>query len=1269
MTTVPLRRWIKASKEQATALSSTYLECSLRIAISITRQIGDAESGAASHGPALLPPPFPTASLDWVDFITVCLESTGETVEWNSEALSPSERNSLTASTGSSPSDNTEELLHKIAQDAKQEGEESQIEENEWIERAESRENVDYLRVRSAQIVYVGGTNQVPTRREKRNRIYSLGLVFYELFSGGMLPPPALLISSTNDDDGTVDQGEGRGCATNNEDNAGPWVDFASAVNVSDEVGGRLPHDNVESNGCNDWYVTASIPNKRRQTPLSSVHSMSSGQSLSSPGTIPVLGKISVEYLVTKGVPRPLCDLICNMIDCVNGDFMSDDSYEDMSHVLSDLQLMLEKPSIFLHNLDVDKLSRTGLELNDIDFVRDNEYVSLQCAYQRSIEGSSEMAIITGLSGTGKSTLANRLGHYVVANGGLFLSGKFDQMQQAKPFSAVASAFNNFCDALATQEESEHARLVASKLRTALGSDLYYLAQVIPNLSQLLKENFCHQSSSHDCVNAQSRLHYLFCQFVDVIASCFEGPVTLFMDDVQWADSSSISIIGQLLKMSRSFKNKKHLFFLGCCRNDEMGSDHPFWKMVESVNVLGFKTAVVKLDVMDRDTVNQAVSMLLHLSPRLVRSLSDIVYQKTKGNPLFVSRLLRSLNREGLLRISLTRHRWEWDEEKIQSRKLPDDVANFFVQSINSLSCDVKVALSFLSCFGASTDCAVIQGLENYLQMRLTEPLNVAIDEGLVSKLGQRYYFSHDRLQEAAYSMINEQHRCQQHMNYGLALMNLSAIDLSSGNKNLFFTAVMQINLGGPSAVQGNAEQYYLISSYNLMAGKKAMEMSDFASAFAFFEQGILFLRENHWQEQYDLSLELFNLAAKCALTIKRLTRLDMICNQLLQNARSFEEDTLNISLISASALTFSKVYDSVRYCLIVLSQLGVNIPESASRDDTLNLVTQTQSLLNSIADDTLLNYQVMADFKKIMAMKFLAKLELSVLQTNPALQPFVTIKMCELSMEYGLSPMSAVGFAYFGGMVAELGDVRGGHRYTKLAKMLIEKFQSNEYAGEVIWLATEILHYIEPYQTANEYRIGGQRTAIAAGDVHWACMHKLLYSSSLPHLGVSLSVTKEAMDNACCTRDPLWAERGKHYKEKITTWKQEGSLWNFENKSFLLHAEEYYSNGDFDNAQVMYDKAILSARQHKFVHEEALACELAGNFYLNRGNALAALKHFTFAHGKYLQWGAFAKVKMLYAFIQETFGDAFVAAHVGAGSDDLQFDHLNTDIHKKRSK
>jgi hypothetical protein len=114
-------------------------------------------------------------------------------------------------------------------------------------------------------------------------------------------------------------------------------------------------------------------------------------------------------------------------------------------------------------------------------------------------------------------------------------------------------------------------------------------------------------------------------------------------------------------------------------------------------------------------------------------------------------------------------------------------------------------------------------------------------------------------------------------------------------------------------------------------------------------------------------------------------------------------------------------------------------------------------------------------------------------------------------------------------------------------------------------------------------------------------------------------------------TCDPLWAERGREFKARIQTWKEQGSEWNFENKLYLLEAEESYSYGNFERAKLLYDDAILSAKQHKFIHEEALAYELGANFYLAMDNKSMAMIYFTEAHEKYIQWQAFAKVKALY--------------------------------------
>jgi hypothetical protein len=99
--------------------------------------------------------------------------------------------------------------------------------------------------------------------------------------------------------------------------------------------------------------------------------------------------------------------------------------------------------------------------------------------------------------------------------------------------------------------------------------------------------------------------------------------------------------------------------------------------------------------------------------------------------------------------------------------------------------------------------------------------------------------------------------------------------------------------------------------------------------------------------------------------------------------------------------------------------------------------------------------------------------------------------------------------------MIADLGDLRGGYRFTKLAKALLDKYQSNEIAGEVMWVTSDTLSYIEPLKAIKEYQIRGQKMAIAAGDIHCACMNKLLGLADLLWSGVALSEMKAVIASA----------------------------------------------------------------------------------------------------------------------------------------------------------
>ncbi|KAL3798700.1 hypothetical protein HJC23_004451 [Cyclotella cryptica] len=1154
-------------------------------------------------------------------------------------------------------------------------------------------ENLNYLQIDSAEFwrpetTSCGVSNcHDNTAKEKLHRIFHLGLVYYELFSRGKKPPPDLMTLVASDS---------------------AFVSLPLADETDNEVYTSEP--------------------KRRLSATTRGSGLEIGACQS-----------SIDYLKIIGLSGRLCDLIFNMLDCIHGDFSGDECYTKIADIVSDLQLMIDKPSKFLRDPDLEKLSSSGLQLNGSLFSRQDEFETIQSCYRRSISGSCEVVIISGESGTGKSWLAHRVGNSLAAQGGTFLSGKFDQMKQAKPFSALASAFDQYCDMLIREKESDWVKLVVCNLQVALGADACYLIKIIPKLSQILTDNskVLDSTWNQNCLNALQRLCYLLCQFVEVISTFSNVSVMLFMDDVQWADEASILVLNRLL-----MKRLRKFFFLGCCRDDEITDEHPFGKMIENVRGFSIDITIVRLSCMDIGTLNEMVSDLLCLPPRLVRSLADIVHKKTKGNPLFFSQLMVSLNRDGFLRLSLGRRRWVWDEDEIQSIKLPNEVVLCFTKGISKLPMEVQSALRTLSMFGASTKCQYIAALESELNVELIEPLKVAAAEGLVINVKGSFHFCHDRIQEAAYSMIQNQDLRRCHLMYGRCLVKLS---INKEDIDMLFTAVNQVNLGGRSAVL-DKEEFAVMANYNLVAGKRAMEMSDYTSAYGFLFNGISFLPDNHWTDHYQLSLKLYELASQSALATGNSQALGVFSREVLKSGRCFE-DKLDIYFIIISSLAyeskFSEAFEKGRDILLLL---GEDISGDPSKEALNQHVQHTQSLLRGVSEDDILNYRLMSDNKKLEAMKFLAKMQTITVMVKPSLHPFLTLKMVQLTILHGLSPLSPIGFAFFGSLLAKLGNIQLGYKFILMAKRLL---------------------YSE-----------GESAAITTGDVQSACLNRLLYCLTLLWAGVNLSAVHEAMTKAsrfikeqghqaslfiiligqrtvltlmgnqsvsltpdelstsveekpnshqlmilsfhnlcrsfmlnndsaikeyaeeffeldkstwCLfsgsivqtfiaglaafqlyreTQNSLWAERASNRKIEMKLWADQGSSWNFKQKLLLMDAEDHYCKGNYECAKKFYSDAIEYAQLHKFIIDEALACELAAKFYLHVGDLMASMEHFRLAHVKYINWGALAKAERLFAYTTEKFATLFDRhTSLPIDSNTVDFQHIDeTDPCKRRA-
>jgi len=621
--------------------------------------------------------------------------------------------------------------------------------------------------------------------------------------------------------------------------------------------------------------------------------------------------------------------------------------------------------------------------------------------------------------------------------------------------------------------------------------------------------------------------------------------------------------------------------------------------------------------------------------------------------------------------------------------------------------------------------------------MSLINSLEKSVAEGLLDKANGSYSFCHDRLQEASYNMMRQEERCLFHFKYGVALISCS---LGSQDDAMLFIATNQLNRGGPSAVE-DKEQGILVANLNLTAGKKAMEMSDFSTAYSYFDHGISFLRKRHWTEQYQLSLDLFDNAAKCALFIGNIISLKLLSQQVLTFAQTFQ-DKLEVLFVTVSGLAKCEPREAANKAISVLSNLGEHFSDSYSEADICMQVEKTKVMLQQYTAQEIINHKQMVHPSKIMAMKFLARLELLILLTQPSWQPAVTLKMIQLSMKYGHSPISPLAFTYFGMLLARLGNIREGYSYVKMGRKLLDRPGYNEVAGEVISMATQVMCFVEPVQSANEFFLQGQAAAMSAGDMNNAIMSSLVYSVGSYWAGVKLPTVREnftasrsmmekqgnlmwlahqaplersmliligvderelpdhhdlgktsphatllnyfnkmylafmfrdfeqtkvfaeeyychnnivsfsllyihtaqafigglvAFSISRKSNNPIWADRGSKAKCLMKKW-ADSCNWNFQSKLYLIEAEEAYCSDDICSAKSLYEKAISSARAHRFIHEEALACELAGHFCLDIGQKNEAVNYFLQAHEKYHDWGAIAKANALYEFATTAF-------------------------------
>ena len=451
--------------------------------------------------------------------------------------------------------------------------------------------------------------------------------------------------------------------------------------------------------------------------------------------------------------------------------------------------------------------------------------------------GRPELVLVSGYSGVGKSSVVNELHKPLVPPRGLFASGKFDQYKRDIPYATLAQAFQSLIRPILAKNEEELGRW-RDAIREALGPNGQLMVDLVPELKLIIGEQ--QPVPELPPQDAQSRFQLVFRRFIGAFTR--EHPLALFLDDLQWLDAATLDLMEDLL----THPDVKDLLLIGAYRDNEVAPAHPLMrKLRRHAPGRSDRYMNIVLAPLTRDDLEQLIADSLHCEPGHAGPLAGLVEEKTTGNPFFAIQFISALFEEGLLIFDHIEGQWHWDLNRIHAKGYTDNVVDLMVGKLNRLPTETQKALQQLACLGNSADFAMLRMVYQDSSEEMHGQLWEAVRTGLIFRSEDSYRFLHDRVQEAAYSLIPQELRAEAHLRIGMLMASHTSPDKLEEE---IFEIVNQLNRG--SHLITSIAEHERIAELNLIAGRRAKISTAYASALKYLHAGRGLLTDDDLESQ-----------------------------------------------------------------------------------------------------------------------------------------------------------------------------------------------------------------------------------------------------------------------------------------------------------------------------------------------------------------------------------------------------------------------------------
>jgi PAS domain S-box-containing protein len=775
------------------------------------------------------------------------------------------------------------------------------------------------------------------------------------------------------------------------------------------------------------------------------------------------------------GLPGPLSAIVMKLLAKT-----AEDRYQTASGLEADLQRCLgewethgriEPFMLGAHDISDQLLIPEKL------YGREHEIASLLASFDRvAATGTVEFVLVSGYSGIGKSSVVNELHQALVSSRGLFAAGKFDQYKRNIPYATLGQAFQSLVRSLLSQSEAKLGRW-RDDLREALGSNGQLMVNLVPELEFVIgKQPAVAELPQQD---AQNRFLMVFRRFLGVFARK-EQPLALFLDDLQWLDIATLDILEHLV----THPEVRHLLLVGAYRDNEVNPSHPLLRTLDAIRKAGASVQEIGLALLTREDMGRLIADTLSCTPNRAAPLARLLHEKTGGNPFFAIQFISALAEERLLHFDHDGAHWRWQLDRIHAKGHTDNVVDVMVGRLARLPARTQVALQQFACLGNVAEIAMLSIVLGKSNEEVRSDLWDAVRLELVEQLDGSYRFTHDRVQEAAYSLMPKPVRAETHLLIGRLLVVHTPAEK---REETVFEIVNQLNRG--AALITSRDEREQLAELNLIAGGRAKATTAYASALTYFAAGAALLPEDSWERRHELRFELELRLAECEFLTGALPEAEQRLNVLSTHATGTVERATAVCMCIDLYTTVGRNARAIASALTGLRLFGIDIPAHPTWEHVQAEYDAAWQTLDGRSIESLIDLPLMTDPEQQAAMQVLSTLLGTAYFTDLHLFCLLACRMVNVSMRHGMCGASAHAYGFWG---IVLGPVfhryREGYLSARLACDLVEKHGFIAYRAKAYRSMGIAALWTESITTALDFNRAAVRAASETGDLTYAC-------------------------------------------------------------------------------------------------------------------------------------------------------------------------------------